>query len=503
MKKILLLLLIISATLALHACQNKTFPTSVELQDVHTNIDNYYQIFIRSFADSNHDGIGDLKGIENNLDYLETLGVTALWLSPFHPSNTYHGYAVTDYYDVHEDFGTLEDLQSLIDAAKSRNMDIMMDLVINHSSDQHPWYIDARSNMDSPYRDYYFWDAPNVAYQSFVGGLVDFDPTSEAFKAEVKSMLQFYGDMGILKFRLDAAKHFFDKPGLTAIDTNAGLYILEFKAFLQSEFGDETHIVSEVFEYNYIRYPNYVLGTGSVFNFYGAMHLEQKVGFQSSRFNFVSSLRQFYEAMNDVQPNYIDHLFIGNHDIDRPATRIANIDARKQTVKAMYTLPGNIYLYYGDELDLLGRRQEGVNVPGYGTAYDEFRRTAFLWGDAQETSWFPDVQNISTPNANEAMDDEASMYHVYQTFMQLRLNYPALMYGNFTPYENNDYNIQGFYRTYQNGDQKQTILVMINISQQASEIILPSILETIYEDNTSMLGLDAYGVGIYLIEEDH
>ncbi|MGB0345382.1 MAG: alpha-amylase family glycosyl hydrolase, partial [Acholeplasmataceae bacterium] len=168
MKKILLLLLIISATLALHACQNKTFPTSVELQDVHTNIDNYYQIFIRSFADSNHDGIGDLKGIENNLDYLETLGVTALWLSPFHPSNTYHGYAVTDYYDVHEDFGTLEDLQSLIDAAKSRNMDIMMDLVINHSSGQHPWYIDARSNMDSPYRDYYFWDAPNVAYQSFV-----------------------------------------------------------------------------------------------------------------------------------------------------------------------------------------------------------------------------------------------------------------------------------------------------------------------------------------------
>jgi hypothetical protein len=77
------------------------------------------------------------------------------------------------------------------------------------------------------------------------------------------------------------------------------------------------------------------------------------------------------------------------------------------------------------------------------------------------------------------------------------------MFGDFTPYENNDYNIQGFYRTYQNGDQKQTILVIINISQQASEIILPSILETIYEDNTSMLGLDAYGVGIYLIEEEY
>ena len=502
MKKTVLLLLLLTMTLSISACQNEAFPTSLELFEEHPNIDNYYQIFIRSFADSDDDGIGDLKGIENNLDYLENLGVTALWLTPFHPSNTYHGYAVTDYYDVHDDFGTLEDLQSLIDTAHTKNIDIMMDLVINHSSDQHPWYVEARSDMESPYRDYYYWDAPNVAYQSFVGGLVDFDPTSQAFKNEVKDILKFYGDMGILKFRIDAAKHIFDKPGLTAIDTNAGLYLLEFKAYLQTEFGDAAHIVSEVFDYNYIRYPNYVLGTGSVFNFFGAMHLEQKIAFQSSRFNFVSSLNQFYKAMEEAQPHYIDHLFIGNHDINRPATRIPNKDARTQTVKAMYTLPGNIYAYYGDELDLLGRRQEGVNVSGYGTAYDEFRRTAFLWGDDRETSWFPDTQNISTPNVTEAMGNMDSMYYVYHEFMNLRLEYPALMFGDFTPYDNNDYNIQGFYRTYQNGDQIQKILVIINISQQGADVTLPAILETIYEDSESGFTLDAYGVGIYLIEED-
>ena len=488
--------------LGISACQENTFPTSRMLLQENPNIDNYYQIFVRSFADSNDDGIGDLKGIENNLDYLENLGVTALWLTPFHPSNTYHGYAVTDYYDVHEDFGTLADLQSLIDAAAEKNIEIMMDLVINHSSDQHPWYIDARSNLNSPYRAYYFWDAPNVAYQSFVGGLVDFDPRSESFKDEVKKMLKFYGDMGILKFRLDAAKHFFDKPGLTAIDTNAGLYILEFKAYLQSEFGDAAHIVSEVFEYTYVRYPNYVLGIGSVFNFFGAMHLEQKVGFQSSRFNFVSSLNMYYKAMENAQPNYIDHLFIGNHDIDRPATRISNIDARKQTVKAMYTLPGNVYLYYGDELDLLGRRQEGVNVPGYGIAYDEFRRTAFLWNDERETTWFPDSQNRSTPDVSEAISNENSMYHVYHMFMNLRLQYPALMFGDFTPYDSNEYNIQGFYRTFTHGEHTQTILVILNISQQATELNLPTILKTIYEDNLLGNGLDAYGVGIYLINEN-
>ena len=502
MKKIVFVFILLTFLIGVSACQDQTFPTSDELLIDYPNIDNYYQIFIRSFADSNGDGIGDLKGIEQHLEYLETLGVTALWLTPFHPSNTYHGYAVTDYYDVHDDFGTLEDLQSLIDAAEEKNIDIMMDLVINHSSDQHPWYVDARNNMESPYRDYYYWDAPNVAYQSFVGGLVDFDPTSEAFKEEVKQILKFYGDMGILKFRIDAAKHLFDKPGLTAIDTNAGLYLLEYKAYLQSEFGDDAHIVSEVFDYNYVRYSSYILGTGSVFNFFGAMHIEQKVGFQSSRFNFVSSLHQFYNAMEETQPNYIDHIFIGNHDIDRPATRISNIDARKQAVKAMYTLPGSVYLYYGDELDLLGRRQEGVNVPGYGTAYDEFRRTAFLWGDESDTSWFPDVQNISTPNITEAMSNPDSMYHVYHTFMQLRLQYPALMFGDFTPYEGNDYNIQGFYRTYQQGDKIQKVLVIINISQQGATFTLPNVINTIYQDQTSTFTLDAYGVGIYLIEED-
>jgi len=469
MKKSMMLLSMLMITLSLMSCESDTENityTSLDFIETHPNYDNYYQIFIRSFADSDGDGIGDLKGIEDNLAYIQTFGATAIWLTPFHPSNSYHGYGVTNYYDVHEDFGTLDDLRSLVNAASDMGIDIMMDLVINHSSDQHPWYKDAVGNPSSPYHEYYYFNGNTNAYSSFVGGLVDFDPTNEAFKAEVKNMLDFYVDLGIQKFRLDAAKHFFDKPGLTGIDINAGLYILEFNAYLKNNYGEDTFIVSEVFDYSDVRYPSYLIGSDSVFDFFGMLHILNKVGLQSSRSYFVSILDRFYQDMEVAKPGYIDSIFLSNHDVDRLTARITNAYARKQAVRAMLLLPGNPFVYYGEELDMIGVRKEGVEVSGYGTAYDEFRRTAFLWGDDRETSWFPDTQNVDIPDVFEQMNDETSMYHVYHTFLQMRLEYPALMFGDFTPYEHNDYNIQGYYRTFTENDYTQTVLIIHNIDNE-------------------------------------
>lgn len=469
MKKLMTVFVMIMLSIFLMSCGNdeeEVIITSLDFMETYPNHDNYYQIFIRSFADSDGDGIGDLKGIEQNLDYIQTIGATAIWLTPFHPSNSYHGYGVTDYYDVHEDFGALDDLQSLINSASDLGIDIMMDLVINHSSDQHPWYQDALGNPSSPYYEYYYFNGNLNAYSSFVGGLVDFNPTHEAFKDEVKNMLDFYVNMGIKKFRLDAAKHFFDKPGLTGIDINAGLYILEYNAYLKNNYGDDTLIVSEVFDYSDVRYSSYLIGSDSVFNFFGMSHVENKVGLQTSRSYYVSILDRFYNDMEQAKPGYIDSLFLSNHDIDRLTSRITNEYARKQAVRAMLLLPGNPYLYYGEELDMIGVRREGVEVSGYGTAYDEFRRTAFLWGDERETSWFPDTQNVDVPDVDEQRSDDMSMYHVYREFFQLRLDYPALMFGGLTPYEHNDYNIQGYYRTFTEDDFTQTVLVIHNIDNQ-------------------------------------
>lgn len=499
MKKIASVIVIIMMSLVLMSCgeEETVTYTSLDFMDMYPNHDNYYQIFIRSFADSDGDGIGDLKGIEDNLAYIQGIGATAIWLTPFHPSNAYHGYGVTNYYDVHEDFGTLDDLRSLVNTAQSLGIDIMMDLVINHSSDQHPWYQEALNDSSSPYYEYYYFNGNQNAYSSFVGGLVDFDPTNEAFKAEVKNMLDFYVDIGIQKFRLDAAKHFFDKPGLTGIDINAGLYILELNAHLKNNYGDDTFIVSEVFDYSDVRYPSYLIGSDSVFNFFGMLHLQNKVGLQSSRSYFVSILDRYYKTMEEAKPGYVDSIFLSNHDIDRLSSRITNENARKQAVRAMLLLPSNPYLYYGEELDLIGIRKEGIEVSGYGTAYDEFRRTAFLWGDERETNWFPDTQNDDVLPLSEQLKDDASMYYVYETFFNMRLDYPALMFGDFIPYEHNEYNIQGYYRTFTEGDFSQRILVVHNIDNEKAVIDPIDGAEILY----GQYDMNAYDTLVLLLSE--
>ena len=491
MKKIVLLFIIITLGFMISSCESKPKEvTSLDFIEMFPNHDNYYQIFIRSFADSDGDGIGDFNGITDKLDYLVDLGITALWLTPFHPSNSYHGYGVTDYYDVHEDFGTLDDLRRLVSEASKRNIDVMMDLVINHSSDQHPWYMEALSNPNSKYRDYYYFNGGSSAYQSFVGGLVDFNPQSQAFRDEVKKIFDFYIDLGIKKFRLDAVKHFYDKPGLTGMDLNAGLFILYFNAYLKITYGEDTWIVSEVFDYNDVRYSDYLIGSDGVFNFYGMGQIVSKVGNQSSRFNFVSLMERFYNNILRDHPDYVDPIFLNNHDLDRLIHRITNVSARKQAVMAMLTMPGSPFVYYGDELDMNGQRQEGVNVSGYGTAYDEFRRTAFLWDDQYQTSWFPDAYNNETSSLEEAKQNPDHIFHTYQTFLQLRLQHPALMFGDFKAYEDNDFNIQGYYRSFEVDGFSETLLVILNISSSSHQIDSIEGAEIIYGN----YDMDAYDI---------
>jgi len=474
MKKILLFSLIFFFIIIATSChKNEVFnetKNSFDFLEYYPNKDNYYQIFIRSFADSDGDGIGDLNGINSNLEYLESLGITALWLSPFHPSNSYHGYNVTNYYEVNSDFGNLEDLKNLVKNAKDKSIDIMMDLVINHSSDQHPWYKEALSNPNSPFREYYYFNGNTSAYQSFVGGMVDFDPTSELFREEVKSILDFYLDIGIKKFRIDAAKHMFDKPGLSGSDLNAGLFILELNAYLKNKYGPDTMIVSEVFDYTDVRYNSYLVGSDSIFNFFGYKHIEDKIGFQLNRHYYVSTLDRFYRDRINFKPDVIFSNFISNHDLDRLKSRIFNLNSRKQMVAAMLTMMGNPFVYYGEELDMEGRRLEGVQVSGYGTAYDEFRRTAFVWGDDRQTSWFPDNYNNGTLNLEETILNPTAIYHTYKDLLNLRIDYPALMFGDFEPFEDNSYNIQGFYRNFSHNEYNQRILVIHNIGKEAETL---------------------------------
>lgn len=188
-----------------------------------------YQIYPRSFQDSDGDGIGDLRGVINRLDYLEQLGITAIWLSPVYKSpNDDNGYDISDYQDIMSEFGTMEDMDELIEEAKLRNIRILMDLVVNHTSDEHPWFIEARKGKDNPYRNYYIWrdpvngGVPNSLRSTFSGPAWEFDEASGQYylhlfsrrqpdlnwenskvRQEVWDMMNFWLDKGVGGFRMD------------------------------------------------------------------------------------------------------------------------------------------------------------------------------------------------------------------------------------------------------------------------------------------------------------
>lgn len=476
MRKVLSLFILIFALIVLIACQSDD--SSIDFDELYAKNDIYYQIFVRSFADSDGDGIGDLNGITENLDYLEGLGVTALWLLPIHPSDSNHGYRVQDFYDINPEYGTMEDFENLIDEANKRNIKIVLDLVINHVSDTHPWYVDASSDINSQYRDYFIWQSQNHAFESFVGGMKDLNLENPDVVAEVYEIVDFYLEKGVHGFRLDAAKHFFEKPHiLAARRQNMTILFLNALTHHMQEKYPDAFLVGEIFEYDYNFFSGYYLGIDSLFNFYQAQLTWQAVGAHQSRNNLIRNLERSYDSFRTQNPHFIDSPFLSNHDIDRIASRQefqgdTGLLKLAQAARLLLTLPGSPHIYYGDELAMKGFRYEGVDF-GQGPVWDEYRRQPFLWGDtSKNTTWLvSDSSNDDTQSVNEAVADEKSLYHIYQTFNYLRRDNPALMYGNhFESWSQNTNTLQGYIRTFTHDNYTQSVLVIHNLSNQMQSV---------------------------------
>lgn len=498
MKKLLSLVLLV---LIITGCQPKK--NEVDLTAVNPQNDNYYQIFVRSFADSDADGIGDLNGITQNLDYLVDLGITGIWLMPINPSPSYHGYSVTDYYDIESDYGTLEDFQTLIDTAKEKGITIMIDLVINHTSDQHPWYVDARSSTSSEYRNYYIWQG-GAAFSSFVGGMVDLNLDNEGVKTEIKNIFDFYLEMGVRGFRLDAVKHFFDKPGVSGVTLKNTFFLLEMNSYIKETYPD-SFITAEVFEYNYEFNTDYFIGSDSILDFSIASIIQGRIGQGTNTYQLASSINRVLNAYREVNADFVASPFITNHDLDRiasmPGFNGAEGMARMKLAAAtLLTLPGSPFIYYGDELGMKGVRYEGTNIPGYGVVYDEYRRSPFLWGDtSKNTTWLPsNGSNTNVDPVSVQLTDEDSLLNTYKTFLQLRNNHPALAYGNyFEPFKDNVGALQGYVRYYQYEDIEEAILVVHNLGVAEKIVSIPH--EAILYGS---LELGAFGTVILKINPD-
>jgi glycosidase len=474
-KKIYLFSILSMIVFVLVGCQKDTEDNQFELlSQENPQNDVYYEIFVRSFADSDGDGIGDLNGITNNLDYLEELGVTSLWLMPINEGPSYHGYSITDYYNIESDYGTLEDFENLIDEASSRGIDILMDLVINHTSDQHPWYIEAQYDETSPYRDYYIWTGENTGYSSFVGGMVDLDLSNEAVVNEIHHMVDFYMAMGVKGFRLDAAKHFFVKEVGNGSTASNIIFIAQLNAYMKS-IDEDSFLISEVYETTFDQYAAYFQASDSAFNFYGSDKIVDAIS-GSSISRLVSRLKNSYNAFSKYNIDFIDTPFLRNHDQDRFASIISQ-DYLDQKLKLgahiLLTLPGSPIIYYGEEIGLKGYRYEALRIDGYDLdIYDEYRRSPLLWGNDQETTWLPDI------GINDDVDDiliqevnEDSLLNTYKEIIEIRKDNPALMYGNsFEAYNGNTNKIQGYIRSYSYEDYEQVVLVIHNLSSQSIDM---------------------------------
>jgi alpha-glucosidase len=443
-----------------------------------------YQIYPRSFQDSNGDGIGDLSGIVSRLPYLRSLGIDAIWLSPIFPSPMADfGYDISDYTGVDPIFGTLNDFDLLVRSAHVCNLKIILDLVPNHTSDQHPWFLESRGSRDNPKRDWYLWrepredgSAPNNWMSEFGGGAWKYDADTlqyyyHAFLAEqpdlnwrnpavrqaIYDVMRFWLRRGVDGFRVDVIWHLIKdaefrdnppnpnfRPGRPPHEALLPLYstdrpeVLDLIAEMRrvvDEF-DGRVLIGEIY-----------LPIERLVAYYGrdlaGAHLPFNFTLLSTPWNArdIAKLIDNYERAlpAGAWPNWV----LGNHDRPRIASRIGEAQARVAAMMLL-TLRGTPTMYYGDEISMQQvaiapdqvRDPFEKNVPGIGVGRDGCR-TPMQWdanphgGFTTGTPWLPLASNCHRENAANLAADPHSILNLYRALIDLRKNMPELVSGHY------------------------------------------------------------------------
>jgi len=453
-------------------------PEEVDLDDLHPRNDIYYQLFVRSFADSDSDGIGDFKGITENLPYLKELGIGGIWLLPIHPSPSYHGYDVSDYYAVNPEYGTMDDFEELIKEADKLGIRIMIDLVLNHSSTENEWF--QKSMAGNPnYRDWYVWIDSTSPRKSAVGSwnqtlfhgtgsslyagyfshtMPDFNVTNPVVIEEFNNIGRFWLEKGVTGFRLDAALHFFgtnEYVGITDFMENV-LLLRRFRNKMR-EVNPDVYITGEIWD-NVVIYSEFYRGVDSPLNF-DAGNIILNTAVVGGNAGYSNRLNMLYNTFSLVNSKFVDAPFLKNHDQDRVASLPGmTLSAMKLSAEMLLTLPGSPIIYYGEELGMKG-------VKSSGPAWDETRRLPLKWGNSYQATWFPDTFNSTVLSVSDQLSDQDSLLSTYQRIAKVRNDNPALKYGNsFIPYRNGSYVLQGFYRAFEYEDIQQLVVVLHNFS---------------------------------------
>ncbi len=466
---------VLLAALLLGGCSGRPKAQADPTED---NYRVFYQVFVGSFSDSDGDGTGDIRGIINRMDYLndgnmyseDSLGVQGLWLSPIFESPSYHKYDTTDYYKIDEAYGTEADLVELIELCHERNVKVILDLVINHTSTSNVWFSKFASahkegNANDPYYDIYSW-APldgrtaGLAYTAIPGANLEYyecnfstdmpelNYDNRQVREEMLKVAKYYLDLGVDGFRFDAIKYIYYNDTEQSVDFWKW-YMDELKAYKP-----DIYCVGECWS-NDAETLQYVEAL-NCFNFQvaqGEGHIANAAkGRDINVFtNYVETYQDQVQKANAKDGRMTS--FIANHDMDRAAGYLTPSTGQAHMAANLYLLcSGSPFIYYGEEIGLKGTRGSANT--------DANRRLAMLWGDGDTvknpTGTTYDSKKQTNGTVTEQLEDENSLLHHYGRLMSLRKQYPEIARGDYKTLTFGDNNFGGFLITY-NGE--QTVLL--------------------------------------------
>lgn len=443
----------------------------------------FYEVFVRSFYDSDGDGIGDIQGLISKLDYLndgdptttDDLGVTGLWLMPINQSPSYHGYDVVDYYDIESDYGTMDDFRQLMEEARKRDMAVIIDLVMNHTSIEHEWFIESQED-GSEYEDWYLWEdeAPRYVgpwgqrvwhprgdehyYGIFWEGMPDLNYRNPDVTAEMYNIIDFWlTDVGVDGFRLDAVRHLIEDEDIQENTPETHEWLQAYHDYVDSVNPDALS-VGEIWteSANIAPYIPNEVDIAFEFDLGEAMLASANIGSQIA-------VKNQQEEVLEIYPHGQYATFLTNHDQNRVRSMVKDDAAAKIAASMLLTNPGVPFIYYGEEIGMTGMKP------------DERIRTPMQW-ESVETGGFTTGtpwQRLSNDYEDRSVaaqeEVEGSLLNHYRGLLHARNNHPALQIGDFTLVDSDNTHIYSFIRS--TGD--QTVLVIINLdNEDVSDYVL-------------------------------
>jgi len=517
-----------------------------------------YHVYIRSFYDSNNDGIGDLEGLRQKLQYIKELGVDAVWLSPFYKSpNVDFGYDVADYMSVDGAYGCMADFDRLLSEAHQLGLKIIIDMILNHTSDHHPWFVESRSSVDNPKRDWYLWEKPvggkrptnwkssfgNSAweldeqtneyyYHSFMKSQPDLNWRNSAVKEAMFSQVRFWLEKGVDGIRLDVINYIvkdkkmrnnpgiidrvlFSKKVFTRNRNKSIKIIKELRALLDEYPGRMS--VGEIYT---LPPGNPALVAKYIDDGKHALHLAFDFSLIFTRWNARKVGQSIQRSYKKLPKKGWPTIVLSNHDLNRSFSRpfCQKTRSAKARLKAllMLSLKGTPFVYYGEEIGMSDNNiSRNKMLDPLGRRYWPFYcgrdrgRTPMQWntsvnsGFSEAEPWLPVHANYSAVNVETELNDRGSILHLYKEIIALRKKHPALLKGKWELFDSGNSKILAYKRKWK----KTHVLVLLNFSRKKqsykgtesySEIFST---ETLYNTSGKKHCLKSYEGKVMLYEE--